>query len=79
MLYMFYTAYDGVHPPAVAATSISVKNFLKKNWDWSWPAIITPADVDDKDSCLFPEKIGDNYLVFHRTHDHICLDPIKSL
>ena len=79
MIYMFYTAYDGVHPPAVAATGISTENFLKKNWDWSWPAIITPAGVDDKDSCLFPEKIGENYLVFHRTHDHVCLDPIRSL
>ncbi|OGM94292.1 hypothetical protein A2524_00805 [Candidatus Wolfebacteria bacterium RIFOXYD12_FULL_48_21] len=79
MLYMFYTAYDGTHSPAVAATSISTADFLKKNWNWSWPAIITPATVDDKDSCLFPEKIGDNYLVFHRTHEHICLDPIKSL
>jgi predicted GH43/DUF377 family glycosyl hydrolase len=78
-LHMFYTAYDGVHPPAVAATSIATEDFLKKNWDWSWPSIITPADVDDKDSCLFPEKIGDDYLIFHRTHNHICLDPIKSL
>lgn len=79
MLYMFYTAYDGVHPPAVAATSISTDDFLNKKWNWSWPSIITPVNVDDKDSCLFPEKIGDSYLVFHRTHDHICLDPIRSL
>lgn len=78
-IYMLYTAYDGVRPPAVAATSITTDDFLKKNWEWSRPVIITPADVDDKDSCLFPEKIGDSYLVFHRTHNHICLDPIESL
>ena len=78
-IHMLYTAYDGVHPPAVAATNISTDDFLKKNWEWSRPVLITPTGVDDKDSCLFPEKIGDSYLVFHRTHNHICLDPIESL
>ena len=35
--------------------------------------------MDNKDSCLFPEKVNSHYLVFHRAHNHICMDPIKSL
>ena len=78
-LHMFYTAYDGTNAPGVAATSITKKDFLKKEWNWSQPSIITPLGIDNKDSCLFPEKIKGQYFVFHRAHNHICLDPIKSL
>lgn len=78
-LFMFYTAYDGTNPPCVAATSISIKDFLKKNWNWSKPNLITPPGIDNKDACLFPEKIKGSYHVFHRAHNHICLDPIRSI
>lgn len=78
-LYMFYTAFDGVNPPGVAATSIKVKDFLKQNWNWKKPAIITPVGIDNKDACLFPKKIKGSYYIIHRAHNHICFDPIKSL
>jgi predicted GH43/DUF377 family glycosyl hydrolase len=78
-LHMFYTAYDGNNPPIVAATKISIKDFLKKEWNWSRPETITPVGIDNKDSCLFPEKVKGHYLIFHRAHNHICLDPVKSL
>jgi predicted GH43/DUF377 family glycosyl hydrolase len=78
-LFMLYTAYDGVNPPGVAATNISVKNFLARNWEWSVPTIITPKQFDNKDACLFPEKIKGRFYVFHRAHDHICFDPVRSL
>jgi predicted GH43/DUF377 family glycosyl hydrolase len=78
-LHMFYTAYDGVNPPVVAATSIDVKDFVNKKWNWKKPVIITPIGIDNKDACLFPEKINGKYFVFHRAHNHICLDPIRSL
>jgi predicted GH43/DUF377 family glycosyl hydrolase len=78
-LHMFYTAYDGVNPPVVAATSITTKDFLQQKWNWTVPALVTPVGIDNKDACLFPAKIDGRYLVFHRAHNHICLDPIKSL
>ena len=78
-LHMFYTAYDGVNPPVVAAANIKTKDFLKKNWNWSEPEIVTPIGIDNKDSCLFPEKINGHYFIFHRAHNHICFDPVKSL
>ncbi len=78
-LHMFYTAYDGNNPPGVAATRITVKDFLNKSWNWSEPSMITPAGIDNKDACLFPGKVKGRYYIFHRAHNHICLDPIKSL
>lgn len=43
MLYMCYTAYDGVNPPRVAFTSLSVDDFLKKRWIWTPPVLIYPS------------------------------------
>lgn len=78
-LYMFYTAYDGTNPPGVAVTSIATKDFLKKKWSWADPTIITPSGIDNKNACLFPEKIKGQPFVFHRAYNHICFDPVKSL
>lgn len=79
-LHMTYTAYDGVHPPAGAISSISVEDFLARRWQaWSEPFILTPNDVDDKDLALLPEKIGDNYLLYHRVNSQICADLLPSL
>ncbi|MFZ2522170.1 MAG: hypothetical protein WAX44_02890 [Minisyncoccia bacterium] len=73
-LYMCYTAYNGITPPAVAITCISVKDFLAKKWKWSRPVLITRDGVDDKDGCLHPEKVGGKYFLFHRVNNYICGD-----
>ena len=78
-LYMCYTAYDGVGPPRVAVTSIREKDFLSRRWSWSKAELITPKGIDDKDACIFPEKIGGKYLIFHRIGTDICADFLKSL
>ncbi len=78
-LYMFYTAYNGVGVPRVALTTIAVKDFLKKNWSWSKPVLITPPKVDDKDASIFPEKIKGKYCFIHRIKHQICLDFLSSL
>lgn len=78
-LYMCYTAFDGIGPPRVAVTSINEKDFLSRRWNWSKPELITPKGVDDKDTCIFPEKVGGKYLVLHRIGTDICGDFLKSL
>lgn len=78
-LYMCYTAFDSIGPPRVAVTSISVKNFLARKWDWSKPELITPPGFDDKDTCIFPEKLKDGYFVVHRVGNEICGDYLDSL
>ena len=78
-LYMCYTAYDSIGPPQVAVTSIGEKDFLSHRWNWTKPALLTPKGIDDKDTCIFPEKVGGQYLILHRIGTDICGDFLKSL
>lgn len=80
MLHMTYTAYDGARPPAGAVSSISVDDFLARKWQmWSTSYLLTPDGVDDKDIVLLPEKIGGNYLLYHRVHNLFCADLLPDL
>ncbi|MCX6790108.1 MAG: glycosidase, partial [Candidatus Kaiserbacteria bacterium] len=79
-LYMTYTAYDGVHVPEGAVSSISVVDFLARKFDkWTMPFLLTPDGVDDKDLALLPETIDGNYLLYHRIHNQICADLLPDL
>jgi len=78
-LYICYTAFDGIGPPRVGVSSISVKDFLARNWNWSKPSLITPSGFDDKDTCIFPEKLKDGYFIVHRIGNEVCGDYLKSL
>jgi len=79
IVYMCYTAYDGVNPPRVALTSIALSDFKNKNWDWTKPILISPKGIDDKDACIFPGKVGGKYLILHRVNSDICADEVDSL
>lgn len=80
MLHLTYTAYDSVHAPAGAVSTIPIDDFLARRFDqWSTPFILTPEGVDDKDLALLPEKINDNYLLYHRVNNRICADLLPNL
>ena len=66
-IYMFYTAYNGKDRPRVALTSILEKDFLEEKWNWAKPKLISPPEIDNKNTFLFPEKINGKYLIIHRT------------
>jgi len=78
-IYMCYTAYNGVDLPRVALSHISISDFRNKNWNWSEPVLISPDKVDDKDACIFPEKVSGKYLLIHRIGSDICADFLDSL
>lgn len=79
-IFMCYTAYNGVDVPQVALTEISERDFLKQRWDtWSKPILVTPRGVDDKDACLFPQKIKGKYWFVHRIASHVCVDQVDDL
>ncbi|MDB5224434.1 MAG: hypothetical protein JWO43_56 [Candidatus Adlerbacteria bacterium] len=79
-LYMAYTAYNGVDSTRVALTSISVDDFLNKRWNkWSMPVLTTPDNVNDKDTCLMPEKIAGQYMLLHRIDPQLCADFLDTL
>lgn len=78
-LYMFYTAYDGKDSPRIALTSIALKDFLEQKWDWEKPVLISPPEFDNKDACVFPEKVGGKYLIFHRMGMDVDIALVPSL
>lgn len=78
-LYMTYTGFDG-STPRVVASSISVNDFLRRNWSaWSNPVAITPPSIPNKDSSILPEKVRGSYMIFHRVHESICVDFVSTL
>ena len=77
--YMCYTAFDGYNPPRVALSSISVSDVMERRWRWRNPVLISPPGIDDKDACIFPEKIKGKYIIFHRINPNIVIDFVDSL
>ena len=77
--YMCYTAFDGVNPPRVAFTSISVSDFLNKNWNWKKPVLVSPPGEMDKNACILPKKINGRYAFFHRLDQSIWFDLADDL
>ncbi len=77
--YMLYVSYDGTNPPRVTLTSISVSDFLNKNWNWDKPKIISFPGADDKDAAIFPKKINEKYVFLHRLKDSIWLDFVDDI
>jgi beta-1,2-mannobiose phosphorylase / 1,2-beta-oligomannan phosphorylase len=79
-IYMTYTAYDGVHAPRGAVTSISVEDFLAQKFDaWEKPFLVTPENVDDKDLALLPERMDGSFMLYHRIGGRICADVLPEL
>jgi len=78
-IYMCYTAFNGKNPPRVALTWIKEKDFLTKNWNWSKPVLISAPNIDDKDACIFPEKVAGKYFIIHRSGEDIDSALVSSL
>lgn len=78
--YMLYTAVDTINPPRVALSTIAVRDFLAYRFDrFSEPVLISPPGIDDKDACLFPEKINGQYVILHRIQPSIDINFVSSL
>lgn len=74
LIYMYYTAYNGITPPSVAMSWIKEADVKKRKWNWSKPVLVTADGVDDKDGCIHPEKVSGKYMLFHRVNNFICYD-----
>ena len=78
-IYMIYTAFNGCNPPAVALTSISVKDFLAKKWKWASPILISRPGEIHKNWVIFPKKINGKYAVLHSISPKIQIDYFDDL
>jgi predicted GH43/DUF377 family glycosyl hydrolase len=78
-IYMCYTAYGGGGNASVALTSIGKDDFLKKQWNWKMPIVISPPGIFDKNACILSEKINGRYALFHRIDHYIWVDYVDDL
>jgi predicted GH43/DUF377 family glycosyl hydrolase len=80
VVYITYTAYDGVSFPRGAMSSIPLADFIAHRFEnWSEPKLMTPDDVDDKDVALLPGTVDGKYVLYHRVNGRICADRLDDL
>jgi predicted GH43/DUF377 family glycosyl hydrolase len=79
-VYMIYTAFDGWGSVRIALTSISLDDFIKRQWgNWRKPVLISPPGEIHKNLVLFPEKINKKYAILHRVSPKIMIDYFEKL
>jgi len=70
--HLLYTAVDADGPPRVAYSRIPAEDFFARRFDrFSFPKLISPPGIDDKDAVLFPETVGGKYVLLHRIQPSI--------
>ena len=60
---MTYTAYGDIYQ--IGITTISIENILKKRWKWGERIFPFPK-VRNKNAVIFPRRVDDRYVMFHR-------------
>lgn len=78
-VYLIYTAFDGWGSLRIALTHITLKDFLKKEWNWKEPIMISPPGEIHKNWVLFPEKINGKYAILHSICPEILIDYFNDL
>jgi predicted GH43/DUF377 family glycosyl hydrolase len=79
VVYLTYTAFDGWGSIRMALSSIGLDDFLKKDWKWKKPALISPPGEIHKNWVLFPEKINGKYAILHSIAPNVLVDYFDSL
>lgn len=79
VIYMIYTAFDGWSSLRMALTSISLKDFRNKKWNWKKEVLISPPGEMNKNWVLFPEKINGKFAIMHSFYPEILIDYFDSL
>jgi len=77
-LYVTYTAYDGLNI-GVALTSIDIDDFLRKEWNWTPPRVISPPGEQHKNWVLFPRKFRGKYAILHTLSPKVGIEYLDSL
>ena len=79
-LYLTYTAFNGIQPPGVALTSISIQDFLAKRFDrWKKPRLISRFGHIQKNWVIFPEKIGGKIAILHNVSPRIMMELVDEI
>ncbi len=79
IIYLTYTAFDGWGSLRMALSSITLKDFLNKEWNWENPIMISPPGEIHKNWVIFPEKINGKFAVLHSINPSISVEYLDSL
>jgi predicted GH43/DUF377 family glycosyl hydrolase len=80
-LIMAYTAFgnhDSQQVYQIGLTSIKLNDFLARKWNWGKRSLVFPG-VRNKNGLLFPKKIHDEYILFHRLGLDVCIARSEDL
>jgi len=77
-IYVTYTAY-GHNNISVAITSIELRDFLKRRWNWENEKIISPPRGPHKNFVIFPEKFHGKYAILHSITPKVSIEYLDSL
>lgn len=78
---MAYTAYRNHDFPVIfqiSLTSINLKDFVNRNWNWKERSLPFP-NVRNKDAVILPRKVDGKYMMFHRIEPSICVSYSEDL
>jgi predicted GH43/DUF377 family glycosyl hydrolase len=78
-VYMTFVAFDGWGFVRMALTSLPINNFLRKQWTWRMPALLSPPGEINKNWVLFPEKINGKYAILHSVSPEIAVAYVANL
>lgn len=78
-VYMIFTAFDGWGSVRLALTSIKLKDFNNKKWNWKKAVMISPPGEINKNWVLFPEQINGKFAIMHSFYPNILIDYFDSL
>lgn len=78
MAYTAYGSYQDHRVYQVGLTSIQLKDFFDRKWQWRDRQLAFPG-IHNKDAVLFPEKIKQEYVMFHRIEPDICIARSEDL
>lgn len=76
-IYMTYTACDG--GLRVGLTSILVDDFIKHDWLWKKPKLISTPGETHKNWVIFPKKINGKYAILHSLNPEIQIAYLDDL
>ncbi len=78
-VYLFYTAFDGWGSLRMAMSTISLDDFLHKNFNWTQPVYISKSGEIHKNWVLFPEKINGKFAILHSVNPSIMIEYVDDL
>jgi predicted GH43/DUF377 family glycosyl hydrolase len=72
MAYTALTKRDHWQLYQISLTSIEIEEFINKNWSWK-KRFLPFGGIRNKNAVVFPRKIGNKYVMFHRLEPDLCV------